>query len=76
MVIRKLLGTKRALGKKLQISNNYFSFGDGIRTEKKIPNYPGPAHGYKVNKKPGFIGVHNRKTSDPKSTKIKMDEAF
>jgi hypothetical protein len=45
---QKLLGIKRVSGKQLQGVNNFHSFGTGIRTEKKIPNYPGPAHGYKV----------------------------
>ncbi len=45
---QKLHGIKRVSGKQLQGVNNFHSFGTGIRTEKKIPNYPGPAHGYKV----------------------------
>ena len=45
---QKLLGIKRVSGKQLQGVKYFHSFGTGIRTEKKIPSYPGPAHGYKV----------------------------
>jgi hypothetical protein len=41
-----------------------------------VPDWPGPAHGYKVNPKKGFIGTHNRQVSPPKSTKLEIDEGF
>lgn len=71
-------GTRKDSGKRLQISLiHLYSFGTGIsRPQKKIPDWPGPAHGYKVKQKPSFIGHHNRQVSSPKSTKIEIDEGF
>jgi hypothetical protein len=42
----------------------------------KDNKYPGPAHGYKVDAKKGFIGVHKVNTSPPRSNKPEIDDSF
>jgi hypothetical protein len=50
----KYLGDRKAAGKNI-LFRILYSFGNGIRTENKIPDYPGPAHGYKVKQSVSFL---------------------
>ena len=74
-------GTKKDTGK-LQNRSIFFneiscSFGNGeARPARKVPDWPGPAHGYKVSVDKGFIGTHIRQEYKRKDKKPDLDEGF
>lgn len=69
-----LLGIKRDT-RKLQLIN--FRFGGAVSRPKVLDNkYPGPAHGYKLDAKKGYIGIHKDHTSPPRSNKLEIDDSF
>lgn len=41
-----------------------------------MPDWPGPAHGYKVGEQKSYIGVHSTNQAPPKKVKIEVDESF
>lgn len=53
------------------------SFGNYTsRPQRKIPNWPGPAHGYKIKEQKGYIGVHTNNVQHHSKEKIEVDEGF